>query len=67
MCGDNRSETTWFEHTPSASEEVAKIRLELRNLSLEKLEREGLVEWDKDQNVVKGGPNLDSWDKDNRL
>jgi len=41
---------------PSASEDVAKLRLELREYSLEQLEDIGLVQWDREANVVRKGP-----------
>ena len=46
---------------PSADEDVAKLRLQLNQKSLEELMRQGLVEWDKKKNnVVKKGPNFNS-------
>jgi len=44
---------------PSADEDVAKLRLQLRHLSLEELEEEGLVRWDKDEQIVRKGPKFD--------
>lgn len=43
---------------PSAEEDVAKLRLELRDSSLEQLEDIGLVKWDRESNVVRKGPYL---------
>lgn len=43
---------------PSADEKVAKLRLQLRHLSLEKLEEEGLVRRDRDEQIVKKGPKF---------
>lgn len=42
----------------SADEDVAKLRLQLKDLSLEELEEKGLVRWDKKENVVKKGKNF---------
>lgn len=44
---------------PSADEAVARLRLQLRHKSVEELEADGLVEWDKENNVVRRGPNFD--------
>lgn len=44
---------------PSADEEVAKLRLQLSHYSLSELEQEGLVRWDKDEQLVKKGPKFD--------
>lgn len=44
---------------PSADEAVAKFRLLRRDQSLAQLEDEGLVIWDRDEDVVKRGPNFD--------
>ena len=44
---------------PSAYEDVAKLRLQLNHLSLEELEEEELVRWDRDEHVVRKGPNFD--------
>jgi hypothetical protein len=44
---------------PSADEEVAKLRLQLRDKSLEELVDEGLVTWDRENNVVMKGPHFD--------
>lgn len=40
----------------SASEDVAKLRLQLKDYSLEQLEAIGLVEWDREANIVRRGP-----------
>ena len=47
---------------PSANEEVAKLRLELNHRSLEELEEEGLVKWDRDEHIVNKGPKFDDND-----
>ena len=44
---------------PSAKEEVAKLRLQLNDLSLSELEDEGLVVLDRNENVVRKGENFD--------
>lgn len=44
---------------PSATEDVAKLRLQLSDYSLSELEQEGLVKWDKDEQIVKKGPKFD--------
>ena len=45
---------------PSADEEVAKLRLQLNQKSLQELVRQGVVEWDRENNIVEKGPNFDS-------
>jgi hypothetical protein len=43
---------------PSADEDVAKLRLQLNQKSLEELVRQGLVEWDKKKTMLlKKAPN----------
>lgn len=59
MVGSNRSGDVPRDDPPSASEDVAKLRLQLRHLSLSQLEERGLVKWDKDDHVVRKGPNFD--------
>lgn len=44
---------------PSATEDVARLRLELRHLTLSELEWVGLVSWDRDDHVVRRGPHFD--------
>ena len=44
---------------PSTDEGVAKLRLQLSHLTLEELEEEGLVRWDKDDQIVRKGPKFD--------
>lgn len=43
----------------SANEEVAKLRFEMREHSLEELEEAGLVRVDTDEEIVRKGPNFD--------
>ena len=43
---------------PSANEDVAKLRLELRHHSLEELEETGLVRLDRQEQTVKKGPKF---------
>jgi len=44
---------------PSANEDVAKLRLQLKHFSLPELESKRLVEWDKDEHLVTKGPQFD--------
>lgn len=44
---------------PSVTEDVAKLRLQLSHYSLSELEQEGLVKWEKDEQIVKEGPKFD--------
>ena len=44
---------------PSASEDVAKLRLELSHKSLEELVEDGLVKLDRENNVVRKGPDFE--------
>lgn len=44
---------------PSANEDVAKLRLQLRDYSLAELDQAGVVNWDKDAHIVKKGPHFD--------
>jgi len=44
---------------PSADVDVAKLRLELSEKSLEELVEDGVVKWDREENVVKKGPHFD--------
>ncbi|MUW14299.1 hypothetical protein GJ633_06205 [Halorubrum sp. CBA1125] len=43
----------------SASEDVAKPRLQLRHKPLEDLIDDGLVRWDREKNLVMKGSNFD--------
>ena len=47
------------EEPPSADEDVAKLRLQLKALSLEELEEKGGVRWDRTENIVQKGENFD--------
>jgi hypothetical protein len=40
----------------SANEDVARLRLQLKDYPLEQLEAIGLVEWDREANIVRRGP-----------
>jgi len=42
----------------SADIDVARLRLQLSDLSLEQLEADGLVEWDRENHVVRKGPDF---------
>ena len=59
MTENSTSGSTADEEPPSANEAVAKLRLELNHRSVEELEEEGLVIWDRDEHVVKKGPKFD--------
>lgn len=49
---------------PSDNEEVAKLRLRFSHISLRELERRGVVDWDRDKNVVKKGTHFEEmWEK----
>jgi len=45
--------------TPSANEDVAKLRLQLNQFLLSELVSKELVEWEKDDNTVTKGPQFD--------
>ena len=45
---------------PSADEDVARLRLVLRNTSLATLEEYQLVTHDRDENIVRKGPRFDA-------
>lgn len=45
---------------PSATEDVARLRLQLRHLSLSELEEDGLVNWDRNKHIVRKGPQFDA-------
>ena len=45
---------------PSADEDVARLRLVLRNTSLATLEEHGLVTHDRDENIIRKGPRFDA-------
>ncbi|WP_141212952.1 hypothetical protein [Halorubrum sp. Ea1] len=52
------------EHSPSADEAVAKLRLWFSELSLRELETREVVNWDRDENVVKRGRDFDTmWNR----
>ena len=59
MTENSRPEFTPGNDPPSANEDVAKLRLELKHLLLEKLEKEGLVRWDRNEHIVRKGPKFD--------
>jgi hypothetical protein len=44
---------------PSADEAVARLRLWFCNRSLRELETRGVLDWDRDEHVVKKGGNFD--------
>ena len=45
---------------PSADEDVARLRLALRNTSLSALVDRGILTYDRDENVVRKGPRFDA-------
>ena len=45
---------------PSADEEVARLRLDLRNIDLSTLVERGVLTYDHDENVVQKGPRFDA-------
>lgn len=45
---------------PSANEDVARLRLWLCHLSLRELETQGVLDWDRDENLVKKGRYFDT-------
>lgn len=48
---------------PSATEDVARLRLRVRHLSLAELEAEEIVEWDRDEHIVRKGRRFyETWD-----
>lgn len=55
MTGDTISADAVRDESPSADEDVAKLRLQ-SNKSLEELVEDGMVEWDREANVVVKGP-----------
>lgn len=52
---------------PSADEDVARLRLTLRNTPLSTLEEYGFVSVDRDENVVRKGPRFDAIDLPSNL
>lgn len=48
----------------SESEEVSRARLRLRHLSLPELDAKGVVDWDRENGVVRKGRRFDDvWDE----
>jgi len=56
MTENNGTADAYRDDPVSADEDVAKLRLQLKDYSLEQLEVIGLVEWDKEANIVRRGP-----------
>lgn len=56
--GNAISEKLPTDEPPSATEEVAKLRLQLRQYSLSELEQRRFIRVDEDLNVVKKGPDF---------
>lgn len=48
------------DNPPSADEDVARLRLDLRDRSLSELEAEGLLRWDREEHIVTKGPRFDA-------
>lgn len=44
---------------PSATRDIARLRLQLRNRSLADLEDAELVVWDRDKHIVRKGPRFE--------
>jgi hypothetical protein len=47
------------ESSPSADEEVARLRLQLNDFSCEELEEKGLLTHDQEEMVVRKGPRFE--------
>ncbi|RBI60602.1 hypothetical protein DMJ13_16540 [halophilic archaeon] len=45
---------------PSANEDVARLRLELRRTDLSTLVDRGILTWDQEANIVRKGPQFDA-------
>jgi hypothetical protein len=49
---------------PSATEDVARLRLRERHRSLSELEAEEVLVWDREKHVVRKGPRFyEKWDE----
>ena len=49
---------------PSATEDVARLRLRVRHLSLSELEAQEVVKWDRDEHIVEKGRRFyETWDE----
>ena len=49
---------------PSATEDVARLRLRLRHLSLSELEIEEVIVWDREEHIVRKGRRFyEKWDE----
>lgn len=58
-----RTHTLSREEPPSASEAVARLRLWFSDRSLRDLETRGVLDWDRDEHVVRKGRYFDAeWD-----
>jgi|AntRauTorcE11898_2_1112593.scaffolds.fasta_scaffold11582_3 hypothetical protein len=58
MTDNSRPEDVHRNDPVSDDEEVARLRLLLKDYSLEQLEAIGLVEWDRESNIVRRGPSF---------
>ena len=54
-----RQPSTWTNDVPSADEAVAKFRLQQRDVPLFNLLAKGYLTWDRDEGVVRKGPQFD--------
>ena len=59
MLNSNQPTTRSRNDPPSAEEDVAILRLELRHFSLSELVEERIVNLDRDNHVVRKGPKFD--------
>lgn len=59
MVKSNTSKDVSRDDPPSADEDVARLRLQLRHFSLSELEEKGLVRWNRDKHIVMRGPKFD--------
>jgi hypothetical protein len=50
---------SWFDSPPSADEAVAKLRLQLRHLSLRQLVEREYLFWNQNDDTVRKGPRFD--------
>lgn len=58
MVDSKQREDDQREDPLSANESVARLRLRLNHKSLLELEEDGVVSWDRDNNIVEEGPNF---------
>jgi hypothetical protein len=52
-----------FDSPPSATKDVARLRLQVRQLTLSELETKEIVEWNQDADIVRKGQRFyEVWD-----